>query len=128
MHLAGRKPTVEPNKKHKEYEAALAAIIVDGHLVKSSSRIYYDLAKTLLMSKQAIYMSVKRYVRDYYPSTEIEDKMAIDQNEDDEADLDFVPSSVFEATNPLNSLLMSRDAIFSEVLATNQIMTGETNC
>lgn len=71
--------------------------------MKSNNQIYTDIARDLgnKMSKQAVYLSVKRYMQSHHPSTflEIDPGHVNDGDSDNENDGDFLPSDKFKVTN-----------------------------
>lgn len=97
MFSVGKKPSVSPEEQQQEFELNLAAIIIDGKLAKSSNKIYYDIAEKFQMTKQAVYLAVKRYVLSRHPNAAaIDCEQAIDDKESDN-DADYVPSCKFKA-------------------------------
>lgn len=69
--------------------------------MKSSNQIYTDIARELgnKMSKQAVYLSVKRYMKSHHPSSVLEiDDIQNDDGRSDN-DEDFMPSEKFKVTN-----------------------------
>lgn len=81
-----------------EFESNLAALITDGNLVKSSSEIYQIIATKLKMTKQAVYLAVKRYMKLHHSKTVETDGENFDHNDDSDDDADYLPSSKFTVT------------------------------
>lgn len=98
---AGKKPDVDTQTKHELFESKLSALIIDGKLASSKNQIYTDITRELgnKMSKQAVYLSVKRYMQNHHPSAVFE----IDTNPADDGDSDndeeFLPSDKFKTIN-----------------------------
>lgn len=91
-YLVGKKPVISTEIQHDEFELRLPAIVVDGKMVSSTNDIYLQLGSKLHMTKQAVYLAVKRYITSKHP-TAINIKCNRDYDyEDKECDSDYVPS------------------------------------
>lgn len=91
----GKKPSVPVELQMQEFEANLSEIIVNGKFVKSSANIFGTMATTLKMTKQAVYLAVKRFVISKYPSAIETTFSSSCEIVDDDCDPEYLPSDKF---------------------------------